>query len=168
VQKAIVDNGLQPKYFLARKGDVLFWHANLFHGGSPISNPDSSRRALVCHYFAEGCTCYHDYTGTPSHLSKISTEQRPMLSRSEFDRVAYLALNPDVAAAGVDAYSHYEQYGYKEGRRVRAPSPSDGMPSRQQFDAAAYLRFNADVARAGVDPYQHYLEFGHAEGRRTR
>jgi len=32
----------------------FFWRANLVHGGSPRNDPNLSRRALVCHYFAEG------------------------------------------------------------------------------------------------------------------
>ena len=34
IAKLIQDNGLEPEYFRARKGDVLIWHANLLHGGS--------------------------------------------------------------------------------------------------------------------------------------
>lgn len=116
VQEQIRAHRLQPHYFHARKGDVLFWHANLLHGGSPIRNPDSSRRALVCHYFAEGCVCYHDYTGTPSHLTVLP--RRPMLKRAQFDAATYLRLNPDVAAAGVDAWHHYVNHGHAEGRRT--------------------------------------------------
>lgn len=114
VQRQIVENSLVPHYFHARKGDVLFWHANLLHGGSPIRNLASSRRALVCHYFAQGCVCYHDYTGTPSYLTEI-----PKLERHHFSAEDYLRLNPDVAAAGVDPFKHYLEFGYKEKRRVR-------------------------------------------------
>jgi hypothetical protein len=117
IARVIKELALEPAYFHARKGDVLFWHANLLHGGSKIANPRSSRRALVCHYFAEGCVCYHDYTGTASHITELP--KRPILSRSEFDAAAYLARNPDVAAAGVDAYQHYANHGYDEGRLTR-------------------------------------------------
>ena len=41
-------------------GDVLFWHANLLHGGSPRKNLALSRKALVCHHFAKGAVTYHD------------------------------------------------------------------------------------------------------------
>jgi hypothetical protein len=116
VQDQIRVHDLLPHYFHARKGDVLFWHANLLHGGSPIRNLDRSRRALVCHYFAEGCVCYHDYTGTPSHLTVLP--KRPMVERSQFDSAAYLRLNPDVAAAGVDAWTHYVHHGHAERRRI--------------------------------------------------
>ncbi len=114
IQGLIAQHQLKPEYFLARKGDVLFWHANLIHGGSPIANPATSRRALVCHYFAEGCVCYHDYTGTSSHLVRL-----PMVPRERFDAGAYLRANPDVAAAGVDAYAHYQAHGHAEGRALR-------------------------------------------------
>ena len=53
-----------------------------------------------------------DLGGLPSSTS------RALLSRKEFDPVACLALNPDVAAAGVDAYQHYLEFGYAEGRRT--------------------------------------------------
>ena len=42
------------KQFLARKGDVLFWHSMLFHGGDAIQRADSTRRSLVIHYEVPG------------------------------------------------------------------------------------------------------------------
>jgi len=60
--------GFQRKLFHARKGDVLFWHANLVHGGSPRVDRTLSRKALVCHYFAAGAVTYHDLSGNPSSL----------------------------------------------------------------------------------------------------
>jgi len=42
---------IKPLIFAAKKGDVLFWHADLPHGGGPISRPmPASRRSLVIHY----------------------------------------------------------------------------------------------------------------------
>jgi len=114
VQREIEQNHLKPAYFNAKKGDVLFWHANLLNGGSRIQNPNRSSHALICHYFAEGCICYHDYNGTPSHLIKF-----PFLEPEHFHADDYLRLNPDVAAAGIDAYTHYRVNGFREGRRVR-------------------------------------------------
>ena len=43
------NGGLQPATFLARKGDVLIWHADLAHGGLPITVP-STRASVVTHY----------------------------------------------------------------------------------------------------------------------
>ena len=62
--------GFPREVFLARKGDVLFWHANLIHGGSPRADPDKSRKALVCHYFAKGAVTYHDLSGDKTRLHK--------------------------------------------------------------------------------------------------
>jgi hypothetical protein len=44
----------EQKQFLARKGDVLFWHPMLFHGGDEIRRSDSTRRSLVIHYRVPG------------------------------------------------------------------------------------------------------------------
>ena len=135
IENLIKTNELKPKFFDAKAGDVLFWHANLLHGGSPRKDPQWSRRALVCHYFAAGCVCYHDYTGTLSHLhnkpllDKISApstflnRQFTRITRvfggvpDDFDGEAYLAANPDVAEAGIDPYKHYINHGQAEGRQ---------------------------------------------------
>lgn len=44
--------GLASRRFLARKGDVLIWSADLAHGGSPIRGGADrpTRRSLVAHY----------------------------------------------------------------------------------------------------------------------
>ena len=44
------DRGIDQTLFLARRGDVFVWHADLVHGGSPITDPASTRRSLVVHY----------------------------------------------------------------------------------------------------------------------
>jgi ectoine hydroxylase-related dioxygenase (phytanoyl-CoA dioxygenase family) len=70
IQKLCEDAGYQKQTFLAKKGDVLFWHANLVHGGARRLSPDASRKALVCHFFAEGALTYHDLSGNLSRLHK--------------------------------------------------------------------------------------------------
>jgi ectoine hydroxylase-related dioxygenase (phytanoyl-CoA dioxygenase family) len=42
--------GLERKYLLARKGDVLIWSADLAHGGAKVEREGSSRRSLVGHF----------------------------------------------------------------------------------------------------------------------
>jgi len=54
---------LEPKWFESRKGDLLIWHHNLIHGGSPMADRYRSRKALVCHYNAQNTICYHDLSG---------------------------------------------------------------------------------------------------------
>jgi ectoine hydroxylase-related dioxygenase (phytanoyl-CoA dioxygenase family) len=70
IQEECEKAGFTKEIFLAKKGDVLFWHANLVHGGAPRIDPDKSRKALVCHYFAEGAVTYHDLSGNASRLHK--------------------------------------------------------------------------------------------------
>jgi ectoine hydroxylase-related dioxygenase (phytanoyl-CoA dioxygenase family) len=49
----IEQRGLQPQLLLAKKGDVLIWHSQLYHGGSPILNARKTRKSLVTHYFTK-------------------------------------------------------------------------------------------------------------------
>ena len=41
--------GLKRESFIAKRGDMLFWHADLAHGGSPIVM-NRSRKSVVTHY----------------------------------------------------------------------------------------------------------------------
>jgi ectoine hydroxylase-related dioxygenase (phytanoyl-CoA dioxygenase family) len=77
LQRHIVAARLQPQYFLGKAGDVLFWHANLVHGGAARKNILLSRKALVCHYFAEGAVTYHDLSGNPSRLHRNGMYSHP-------------------------------------------------------------------------------------------
>lgn len=73
----------------------------------------------------------------------------------QFIESFYLAANPDVAAAGADALSHWLNSGFYEGRLM-------------EFNAAEYLQANPDVATAGIDALTHFQTFGEAEGRLTQ
>jgi len=42
--------GLKPQAFLPRRGSVLFWAADLAHGGAPITKAGVTRRSMVTHY----------------------------------------------------------------------------------------------------------------------
>ena len=71
-----------------------------------------------------------------------------------FDAQYYLALNPDVAATGIDPFTHFVTNGWTEGRDPSAT-----------FSEAKYLDAYADVRDAHIDPLMHYALFGRAEGR---
>jgi len=73
IQSLIARHKLEPAYFHAQKGDILLWHANLLHGGSPRRDLRLSRKALVCHYFVKGSFVYHDLTGTRSRQQYLGT-----------------------------------------------------------------------------------------------
>jgi hypothetical protein len=66
-------NSLQKQDFIAGRGDVLIWHANLLHGGNPIRQPGATRRSMVCHYFAEDVLCYHEMSQRPAILPRPTT-----------------------------------------------------------------------------------------------
>lgn len=70
------------------------------------------------------------------------------------DAPYYLLNNPDVEKAGVSAETHYDTFGWHEGRD---PDPL--------FSTTGYENTNPDVAAAGVNPAQHYDQFGWKEGR---
>jgi len=44
------ERGLEVMPFTCRRGDAFIWHAGLVHGGTPIENPDTTRRSFVVHY----------------------------------------------------------------------------------------------------------------------
>ena len=52
--RQIDEHQFQPSVFLPKRGDVLIWHGALIHGGTPMANPDLTRRSLVCHYTTVG------------------------------------------------------------------------------------------------------------------
>eukprot|EP00472_Partenskyella_glossopodia_P012828 CAMPEP_0197517902 /NCGR_PEP_ID=MMETSP1318-20131121/2980_1 /TAXON_ID=552666 /ORGANISM="Partenskyella glossopodia, Strain RCC365" /LENGTH=418 /DNA_ID=CAMNT_0043067831 /DNA_START=51 /DNA_END=1307 /DNA_ORIENTATION=- len=53
INAEIAKRNITMEEFHAKKGDVLIWHAQLYHGGSPILDGyQSTRRSLVCHYYS--------------------------------------------------------------------------------------------------------------------
>lgn len=43
--------GLKRESFLGKAGDVFIWHAQLYHGGLEITDPNQTRKTLVTHYW---------------------------------------------------------------------------------------------------------------------
>lgn len=76
------------------------------------------------------------------------------MTKALFNSSYYLSLNPDVAAAGMDAYQHYLDFGAAEGR-----DPNNF------FDTSDYQELYQDVEDAGYNPLVHFAAFGAAEGR---
>lgn len=71
IGRLIAERTLEAVPFLARKGDVLLWHANLIHAGTPRKDLALSRKSAVCHYFARGAVCYHDLSATLTPASRL-------------------------------------------------------------------------------------------------
>ena len=66
MERKIAEAGLTKENFKAKKGDVLIWHANLFHGGNLQTNKSKTRKSMVLHYFAQHCICYHEISQRPA------------------------------------------------------------------------------------------------------
>lgn len=47
-------HGLEPELFTPRRGEVLVWHASLRHGGSPVTDPERTRKSFVVHFSTAG------------------------------------------------------------------------------------------------------------------
>jgi len=54
MKAACADRGFMTEHFMAKKGDVLIWHADLLHGGAKIEDPSSTRKSLVTHFMPLG------------------------------------------------------------------------------------------------------------------
>ena len=64
--QAYVDDiarGFPRHEFLAKKGQVLFWHGMLIHGGAPVTRRGTSRKSLVLHYSVRGADRGGEVTG---------------------------------------------------------------------------------------------------------
>lgn len=57
-------HGIPKMTFAAKKGDALVWHADLVHGGNPVSRV-TTRKSIVTHY-------------CPKHLSPLFAEYLPL------------------------------------------------------------------------------------------
>lgn len=64
IQDIIRQRRAEALHFTPNQGDVLMWHANLLHGGTPRKDPARSRKSVVCHYIARDAVCYHDISGS--------------------------------------------------------------------------------------------------------
>lgn len=58
------DRGIVP--FYAKKGDILVWHADLAHGGSPVLDDDLTRQSLVGHFCPQTAEPYY-FSTNPEH-----------------------------------------------------------------------------------------------------
>lgn len=74
IEEEIRENDLKKEVFLARKGDVLIWHANLLHGGEPVKNENSTRKSMVFHYYTNDAICFHEITQRPSLRTRVKPQ----------------------------------------------------------------------------------------------
>ncbi len=66
IKGKLEEHALEKKVFSAKAGDLLIWHANLFHGGEKHINKQKTRKSVVFHYYADNRICYHEITQRPT------------------------------------------------------------------------------------------------------
>lgn len=64
----IKNEQIEKKVFLAKKGDLFIWHANLLHGGEPQLDKNKTRKSMVMHYFDANRICYHEISQRPAFI----------------------------------------------------------------------------------------------------
>ena len=89
LHKDAQDYGHVRGSFLARKGDILIWHADLAHGGSPVKHPGITRKSLVTHF-----TAGHNETD-------FRTRPVNFFNQLETDRCIFVSAYADVKATEV-------------------------------------------------------------------
>ncbi len=135
----------------------------------------------------------HDVTGigriTFTDGTIVENDASPLV-----DDLFYYGGNKDVWRDGMDADTHYAQFGWHEGRDPNADFSTtgylaanpdvaaakvnplthyetngwkEGRDPSAGFDSELYLARNPDVKAAGMNPLVHYLAFGQSEGRET-
>jgi hypothetical protein len=108
------------------------------------------------------------------------------------DQSFYFAKYADAGSSGLSAATHYDNFGWQQGKdpdayfstngylaahadvRTAGVNPllqydqtgwKLGYDASAAFDTSLYLEHNPDVKAAGMDPLAHYLQYGKAEGR---
>jgi hypothetical protein len=76
--RAIMDmvesHGYERLVYRPKAGQILVWHENLIHGGSPRLNHDRTRLSVVSHYFAKGSIGYYDSRGEAAALETLDQQ----------------------------------------------------------------------------------------------
>ena len=75
IPKQVEIMGLKKERLIAKRGDVLFWSADLAHGGSPISG-EHTRKSVVTHY-------------CPAEISPTYVDSHPNVALRSHKGVAY-------------------------------------------------------------------------------
>lgn len=74
--------------------------------------------------------------------------------KAKFDHQFYLSQYPDIAPSGIDPFTHYMTFGWREGRD---PAPN--------FCTTFYLQAAPDVQASDMNPFVHWVLYGEAERR---
>lgn len=79
VRDQVAAMALEPREFLARKGDVFIWSAYLLHGGSAIRDRARTRKSIVFHYHSEEDCVFHGLKLVPDGEGFWMYRQHPQV-----------------------------------------------------------------------------------------
>ena len=71
IRDLIESEGYERLVYRPKAGQILVWHENLIHGGSPRLDHDKTRLSVVSHYFAKGAIGYYDSRGEAASLETL-------------------------------------------------------------------------------------------------
>jgi hypothetical protein len=72
INDLIEKEGYQRLVYRPKAGQILVWHENLIHGGSPRLDMDRARLSVVSHYFAKGAIGFYDSRGEAAALETLA------------------------------------------------------------------------------------------------
>ena len=72
LDEQMTKNNIQPKRFMAKKGDCFIWHSDLVHAGSPIQDPKLTRYSLVTHFCSIKHRPRYSQKSGAGHLTEIN------------------------------------------------------------------------------------------------
>lgn len=65
VAETLAGSGQVAETALIRRGQAFIWAANLFHGGSPVADPEKTRLSQVTHYYFRDCSYFTPLASNP-------------------------------------------------------------------------------------------------------
>jgi hypothetical protein len=137
----------QRPQFMATGGEIKKFASGGLTAGVPIVQVPRLR--------AEDKTFFDQHSADAEKYNKEAEAYNAAIQRG-VTQEDYYNLYGDVRDAGANAFQHYIDFGYNEGRQ---------MPG---FDPVYYLEANPDVAANatyGNNPFGHFIEYGATEGR---
>lgn len=74
IRDLIETHGYERLVYRPKAGQILVWHENLIHGGSPRLDQSRTRLSVVSHYFAKGSIGYYDSRGEAAALETLDQQ----------------------------------------------------------------------------------------------
>lgn len=71
IRDLIESEGYERLVYRPKAGQILVWHENLIHGGSPRIDQSRTRLSVVSHYFAKGAIGFYDSRGEAAALETL-------------------------------------------------------------------------------------------------